>query len=112
MMKQAINNDKQSKTPSGTRSYSTTARRPAEVAKVDFIETQAVGLEYPDAGLGHKFALPDMTHWNKTNHFKRRYNTVLETLTKMLMRHGKLSKAQSVGDFQSFPFLLLETLFD
>lgn len=111
-MKQAINNDKQSKTPSGTRSYSTTARRPAEVAKVNFIETQAVGLEYPDAGLGHKFALPDMTHWNKTNHFKRRYNTVLETLTKMLMRHGKLSKAQSVGDFQSFPFLLLETLFD
>jgi len=94
-MKQALRN-KQTGNPSGTRSYSTTARRPAEVATVDFVETQALGLEYPDAGVGHKFPLPDTTKWNKTNNFKRRYDPVLEQLTKMLMRHGKLSRAQSV----------------
>ncbi|KAK5053074.1 hypothetical protein LTR84_002048 [Exophiala bonariae] len=106
VLKQAINSDKQSKSPSGTRSYSTSVRRLAEVAQVDFIETQAVGLPYPDAGLGHKFPLPDMTNWNKTNHFKRRYDTVLNTLTKMLMRHGKLSRAQSFASQQTMDDIL------
>jgi hypothetical protein len=98
VLKQALNYNNKGGNPSGTRSYSTTARRPAdaEVAKVTFVETQAVGLEYPDAGLGHKFPLPDMTKWNRTDHFKRRYDSVVDQLTKMLMRHGKLSKAQSV----------------
>lgn len=95
MLKQALKSNQSGK-PSGARPYSTTARRPAELAKVDFVETQAVGLEYPDAGLGHKFPLPDMAQWKRTDNFKRRYDPVLNQLTKMLMRHGKLSRAQSV----------------
>ena len=95
VLKDEINQSKASK-PSGSRSYSTSARRPTEMATVQFHETQAVGLEYPDAGDGHKFPLPDLSEWTRKDHIKRRYDPVVEQLTKMIMRDGKLSKAQSV----------------
>ncbi len=54
-----------------------------------------VSMEYPNGGLGHKFGLPDMP-LPRTAHFKRRYDPVVEQLTKNLMRDGKLSAAQKV----------------
>jgi small subunit ribosomal protein S7 len=47
------------------------------------------------AGKGHKFGLPD-TPLARTDHFKRRYDPVVDQLTKALMRDGKLSAAQRV----------------
>ena len=52
-------------------------------------------LDYPDGGLGHKFPLPEMP-LPRTDHFKRRYDPVVDQLTKSLMRDGKLSVAQKV----------------
>ncbi|KIV98059.1 hypothetical protein PV10_01750 [Exophiala mesophila] len=89
-----LKQDLKNKTPSGSRSYSTSARRSASTELAQFETTQAVGLEYPDAGLGHKFPLPDVSTWTKQNHLKHRYDPVLTQFTKMIMRDGKLSKAQ------------------
>ena len=80
------------------RFFSTTARRPAAEAQLaQFQDTMAVGLEYPDAGLGHKFPLPDMDKWKPTDHLRRRYDPVIDQVTKSLMRDGKLSAAQKVA---------------
>ena len=99
-----------------TRSYSTTARRLSaesdarilaqyenematfEESGVQFEGTRAQGMSYPDAGLGHKFPLPDMTQWKITDHFRRRYDPVVDQVTKSIMRDGKLSQAQKVGE--------------
>ncbi|KPI34703.1 uncharacterized protein AB675_9444 [Cyphellophora attinorum] len=98
-----------------TRAYSTTARRlqteqtesSASSAAADrqamiqafttpakFEETRAVGLQYPDAGPGHKFPLPDTENFPITNHLRRRYDPVVDQFTKMIMRDGKLARAQ------------------
>jgi hypothetical protein len=100
-------NSKKSTTPSGSRSFSTSARSrleaemtpaaadvPADI--VQFQDTRAVGLEYPDAGFGHKFSLPDLSKFAKTHNFKKRYDPVVDQVTKSLMRDGKLSRAQAV----------------
>jgi len=55
------------------------------------------GMEYPDAGLGHKFPLPDIESISRLDHLKRRYDPVVEQVTKSIMRDGKLSAAQKVG---------------
>jgi small subunit ribosomal protein S7 len=85
---------------SQSRSYSTTTQRHGELLEVS--SSSEVGpppsLEYPHGGLGHKFALPDMP-LPRTEHFKRRYDPVVEQLTKSLMKHGKLSAAQKVRPF-------------
>ncbi|EXJ89075.1 hypothetical protein A1O3_02139 [Capronia epimyces CBS 606.96] len=88
-----------STSPSGSRSFSTTTRRNAETAElVRFQDTRAVGLEYPDAGFGHKFPLPDISKFPKTNNLKKRYDEVVDQVTRSLMRHGKLSLAQKNMD--------------
>lgn len=53
-------------------------------------------LQYPDSGFGHKFALPDITTMSRHDNLKKRYDPVVDQLTKSLMRHGKLAKAQNV----------------
>jgi small subunit ribosomal protein S7 len=82
---------------SQSRSYSTTTRRNAELIKASLSSEMGppLGLGYPNGGLGHKFGLPDMP-LPRTEHFRRRYEPVVEQLTKSLMRHGKLSVAQKV----------------
>jgi small subunit ribosomal protein S7 len=88
-----------SSAPSGTRSFSTSARRPVEAQAQELAQfkgTEIIGLEYPDAGFGHKFALPDIRSMTKLDNFKKRYDPVVDQVTKSLMRDGKLSKAQSV----------------
>ncbi|KAJ9499141.1 hypothetical protein LTR99_005236 [Exophiala xenobiotica] len=87
-----------SSAPSGTRSFSTSARRPVEAQAQELAQfrgTEIIGLEYPDAGFGHKFALPDIRSMTKLDNFKKRYDPVVDQVTKSLMRDGKLSKAQS-----------------
>ncbi|OAL25390.1 hypothetical protein AYO20_10500 [Fonsecaea nubica] len=99
------------KSPSGTRSFSTAARRNAAEMEtvsslegprdhlVQFQDTRVVGLEYPDAGFGHKFGLPDLKPLGKAVNFKRRYDPVVEQVTRSLMRDGKLSRAQKNMQF-------------
>jgi len=101
------------------RSYSTSARRMAQesqqhsegidsmdAALVKFNSTMAEGLQYPNAGFGHKFPVPDIAQMRRTDHLKKRYDPVVEQVTKSIMRHGKLSKAQAVSTPKS---LLLYT---
>jgi small subunit ribosomal protein S7 len=45
---------------------------------------------------GHKFGLPSLPLPSNT-HLKHRYDPLVEQVTKLLMRHGKLSVAQRVG---------------
>jgi small subunit ribosomal protein S7 len=45
---------------------------------------------------GHKFGLPSLPLPSHT-HLKHRYDPLIEQVTKLLMRHGKLSVAQRVG---------------
>src|SRR5271154_1392469 len=81
---------------SRSRKYSTTTRRNAEPEAFSISQTGLPpSLEYPDEGPGHKFGLPDMP-LPRTDHLRRRYDPVVEQLTKSLMRHGKLSAAQKV----------------
>ena len=82
---------------SQSRSYSTTTRRYTELLEVSSSSETGPppSLEYPNGGPGHKFGLPDMP-LPRTEHFRRRYDPVVEQLTKSLMRDGKLSAAQKV----------------
>lgn len=85
------------------RSYSTSARR---LATAEMVQSQSQisengliqGMEYPDAGPGHKFPLPDVSDVSRLDHLKRRYDPVVEQVTKSIMRDGKLSIAQKVGE--------------
>ena len=77
-----------SPTPKGSRSFSTSARRRQEAMitfEDDAIETQ-----------GHKFGLPDLPIQSMAN-MKYRYDPVVKQVTSLLMKDGKLSKAQRVG---------------
>jgi small subunit ribosomal protein S7 len=94
---------KKSNPSSGSRSYSTSARQGAEGLEV----TSSAGeMELPPpmtfrdithemGGDGHKFGLPEAP-LARTDNFRRRYNPVVEQLTKAVMRNGKLSAAQRV----------------
>ena len=46
--------------------------------------------------IGHKFGLPELP-LEKDNHLKYRYSPVIMQITRLLMRDGKLSKAQRVS---------------
>lgn len=54
-------------------------------------------MDYPDAGPGHKFAMPEFDSISKLDHLRRRYDPVVDQVTKSIMRDGKLSVAQKVG---------------
>ncbi|KAF7846090.1 hypothetical protein BT93_L5271 [Corymbia citriodora subsp. variegata] len=83
------------------RSYSTSARRLQQLQEVLPEHTSSAvppamisSMEYPDAGPGHKFAIPPIDSVTMLDHLKRRYDPVVEQVTKSLMRHGKLAQAQ------------------
>ncbi|KAH8700477.1 putative plasma membrane phosphate transporter Pho87 [Talaromyces proteolyticus] len=93
----------QAKKASGSRSYSTSARLGQEVQNsADSIEDPSVlavadmiTLATEDAidrNPGMKFDTP--APLSKSDHFKRRYDPVVEQFTKLLMEDGKLSLAQ------------------
>ena len=85
--------------PNQKRSYSTSTRRRAEATE---LLSQSAGLLatemiYPDGGFGHKFPLPDVSSISRTGKLRKRYDPVVDQVTKLLMRHGKLSQAQKVS---------------
>lgn len=98
---QVMKDDMQPPGSGQKRSYSTSARR---LARTDMAQSQisengmVLGMEYPDAGPGHKFPLPDVSSVSRLDHLKRRYDPVVEQVTKSIMRDGKLSVAQKVGE--------------
>jgi hypothetical protein len=113
VMKQDMQNNATSttKSPSNSRSFSTSTRRnslelrstpsseippPSSAEMVQFQESRIIGLEYPDAGFGHKFPIPDLKSLGKAVNFKKRYDPVVEQVTRSLMKDGKLSRAQKV----------------
>lgn len=53
---------------------------------------------------GLKFDMPDRLP--KTEHFKSRYDPVVEQFTKLMMEDGKLSKAQKVFFTTLFPLVM------
>ncbi|KAI5289582.1 hypothetical protein KEM54_003628 [Ascosphaera aggregata] len=90
---------------SGSRSYSTSAvEPPTDPAAATWNEATpmeqliaAMGngsapLEEPIKGL--KFSMPATPDY-ATGHLRKRYDPVLDQFTKMLMRHGKLAKAEN-----------------
>ena len=103
---QVIKDQMNSQSQNGTgqkRSYSTSARRLLEQTQVQPSAVPHInqfgmitGMEYRNAGPGHKFPLPDVRSVGKLDHLKRRYDPVVEQVTKSLMRDGKLSVAQKV----------------
>lgn len=85
--------------PKGSRSYSTSVRNQQE-AMITFEDT---GIETQ----GHIFGLPELPLQSQLN-MKHRYDPVVQQVTNLLMRDGKLSKAQRVSP--SVPLLLLRRL--
>lgn len=88
------------------RSYSTSARRNAEEMQLasQSLGVAPVEMQYPDGGFGHKFPLPDISSILRTDKLKKRYDPVVDQVTKSLMRHGKLSQAQKVRGISSGAF--------
>ncbi|KAG8531082.1 uncharacterized protein KY384_004439 [Bacidia gigantensis] len=87
-----LQNDINQPKPSGTRSYSTSTRRRAQ-ANIMPTSTSVQGY---GEGQGHMFPLPDLPLPSKS-HIRRRYEPIVDQFTKLMMKHGELSKAQSVG---------------
>ena len=90
--------------PSGTRSFSTSARRlQPEVEGKNFDDASAamvanmiseVNQQAAELHPGLKFPAPGSIP--RTENFRKRYETIVEQFTKLLMQDGKLSKAQKV----------------
>lgn len=56
-------------------------------------------ISFEDEGIeaaGHIYGLPELP-LQKYSHLKNRDSEVIRQVTNLLMRHGKLSKAQTVG---------------
>lgn len=74
--------------------------RPASTGNraIDDMAEIATGLKVVGSGEGHKFPLPELPlPWHMQ--MKNRYHPVLMQISRLLMREGKLSKAQSVCFF-------------
>lgn len=77
-------------------------------AAVDDLAAIAAGLKVVGQGEGHKFPLPELPiPWYMQ--MKERYHPVLAQVSRLLMRDGKLSKAQSVRFFPPLPPFLVST---
>jgi small subunit ribosomal protein S7 len=76
------------------------------------LEAIAAGGHANDVNIpGHKFGLPNLPLPSSSN-LKHRYEPVVEQVTKLLMRHGKLSVAQRVGSsVLQFSFCVLCALY-
>ncbi|PWY85382.1 plasma membrane phosphate transporter Pho87 [Aspergillus eucalypticola CBS 122712] len=97
----------QMKRPSGSRSFSTSARRlQPELQGKEFDDASAsvvanmisqVNQQATELHPGLKFEVPE--NLPKTENFRKRYETIVEQFTKLLMQDGKLSKAQNTMAF-------------
>lgn len=64
----------------------------AAAENAELVQADNVEVENP----GHKFGMPQRP-WPQGFNLKKRYHPVLEQITRLLMRDGKLSVAQRVG---------------
>ena len=78
----------ESKTPNGTRSFSTMARRRADVVTTTSEHTAV-------ESQGHIFGLPELPIPPR-NHLKYRYEPIVQQVTGLIMKSGKLGVAQRV----------------
>lgn len=101
--KQVIKRDKQTQesapkvmqdnqTPKGSRAFSTSSRNHQDLA----INVDTAGSQGPLEGQDHIFGIPQIPIPSGFN-LKRRYEPIVEQVTKLMMRDGKLSIAQRVG---------------
>ena len=85
---EVLKEENQAKAPNGTRSFSTYARRRADIAL-----TEARGSDVSQQG--HIFGLPSLPIPSNAN-FKYRYDPIVKQVTGLIMQHGKLGVAQRV----------------
>lgn len=82
----------------------------AEKAEALVAQAEQAELDSPDStemrNPGHKFGLPRRP-WPEGFNMKKRYHPVLEQITRLLMKDGKLSVAQRVS---SMPRKMLRTM--
>ncbi|KAI9368534.1 hypothetical protein BJX61DRAFT_546431, partial [Aspergillus egyptiacus] len=104
--------DQLNKGPSGSRSFSTSARRPqlqqqgqgagssaadqASAALVESMISQVTSQAAEAAMLPPGLKFPAPATLPKTENYKTRYDSVLEQFTKQIMKDGKLARAQKV----------------
>jgi hypothetical protein len=108
--------DQLKKSAGGSRSFSTSARsRLPDVQNTepqddisaavlaDMIQqvNEQAAARLPE---GLKFDVPVLPAQKKTLNFRKRYDTMQEQFTKMLMQDGKLARAQKVGSTRHFLF--------
>jgi small subunit ribosomal protein S7 len=104
------NRDKKASTPESAASETNApAAETAEVEGVTFENLLALGQleavadgkhasEFDVSSVGHKFGLPSLP-LPSDSHLKYRYDPVVSQVTNLLMKDGKLSRAQRVRDF-------------
>lgn len=64
---------------------------------LNYLQLVAYGVSPLDAGIeGHKFGLPELPLPSE-KHVKHRYDPIVDQMTRLLMKDGKLGKAQRVG---------------
>ena len=80
-----------SKSPKGSRAFSTSTRRRAQ----EIISQEPTEMQVFGEGQGHMFGLPELPLPSNL-HIKHRYDPVIEQVTNLIMRSGKLSQAQRV----------------
>ncbi|KAI9733592.1 MAG: hypothetical protein M1834_003194 [Cirrosporium novae-zelandiae] len=110
VMQDEMKKSSNQKPNNGTRSFSTLARRfqqmditppsgggegepplPPSIAPNNSLSTPAASsVETP----GHKFPLPDAASMPRFMHLRHRYSPIIDQMTKLIMRDGKLSVAQ------------------
>lgn len=101
--------DQLKKSASGSRSFSTSARsRMPDTQNVESQDDMSAAVladmiqqvnEQAAARLpeGLKFDVPVLPAQKKTLNFRKRYDSMQEQFTKMIMQDGKLARAQKVG---------------
>ena len=86
-----MQDDKNTTSPKGSRSYSTSARRRAELT----VGPQTASVQGYGEGQGHIFEMPTLP-LPIGLHIKHRYDPVVKQVTNLIMKDGKLSTAQRV----------------
>ncbi len=91
----------------GSRSYSTTARRqvelqlnpqPTDDMAINYPTTESASWSQPSTKLedsGHIYELPSLP-FPRNMHLKRREDPLVEQFTKLILKSGRLSRAQRV----------------
>jgi small subunit ribosomal protein S7 len=99
-MQDKLNSQKPKTTPNmapkGSRSYSTMTTQPSGNSSVDMglVDFQAASKAPTTPGL--KYEMPTLP-LPKDGHVKHRHDPVVDQVTNLLMRHGKKSVAERVG---------------